>query len=528
LTLPADRRELYARLLRQRGLSAPGSSAIQPRPRPAALPLSHNQEGLWFVDQLHPNQANYSIPASVWLRGRLDAGALRRSLSEIVRRHEALRTVFPVDPDGQPRQVVRPPEPLPLPLTDLSDRPQAEREQEALRLATEEAQRPFDLERGPLVRGSLIRCAEEEHVLLFNVHHIVCDGWSMGVFTRELDALYGAFLEDRPSPLPELPLQCADLALWEREWLAAGELQRRLEYWRSRLANRPALQLPSDRPRGGVQSMRGLHHPLRLSAALSDELRRLARREGVTLYTLLHAAFAVLVAHDSGQQEVVLGAGIANRYRKEMEPLIGYFVTLLPVRSDLGGDPSLRELLARVSEAVLGAASHALPLPLVVRDVAPDRDLARNPLFQVELTLLTPDHNPAVYGYGLAELQETRELPGGLSMTPLTLEGGVARFDMSVFLWDLPSGLTGTIEYCRDLFDAATIAALAERYEGVLHDVLRQPEARIGALRELLRRRDARRQASQATAQAQTARRLLAGARRRAVQAAPDASRKSE
>jgi amino acid adenylation domain-containing protein/non-ribosomal peptide synthase protein (TIGR01720 family) len=487
-SLSGDRRRLLELLLREKGLAAGSAPAIPRADRSAPLPLSLNQEGLWFVEQLNPGQALNSIPGAVRLRGHLRREALRRSLEEIVRRHEALRTRFPTREDGSACQAIDPPRPLELPLLDISARPAAEREAEALRLATEEASRPFDLARGPLFRCALLRLAEDEHVLVLNIHHIVCDGWSMGVFTRELAALYAAFGAGQPSPLPELAVQCADVAVWEREWLAAGELERRLAYWREQLGPRPPLlALPTDHARPRVHSMRGKHHPFRLDGGLSESLRALARGEGATPYMVLLAAFYALLHCETGQHDLIVGTGIANRDRRELEELIGYFVSVLPLRLSLAGNPSFRELLARVAPVSLGAVARALPLGTLARELAPDRDPDRNPFFQVELTLLTPDRNPAVYGYAMSELAEVRRLPG-LTLTPLAVEGGVARFDLSLFVWDMPDGLAGTAEYCTDLFEASTIARLLARFERVLRHAVANPDVRLSALRQQLER----------------------------------------
>jgi hypothetical protein len=515
--LSAGKRELFAKLLKQKGIDTSRVEAIRPGDRSGPLPLTANQLGLWFIDQLDPGQANYSIPGAVRLKGLLDAAALERSLGEIVRRHESLRTSFPADAAGVPRLAIAAPQPLPLPVTDVRGLPRDGREAEALRLATEEACRPFDLTQGPLFRAFLVRLAEDEHVLVLNVHHIVADGWSMGVFTRELAVLYGAFRAGGGSPLPELPIQVADVALWEREWMKGPEAAARLAYWKERLAPPvPVLKLATDRPRPPAQSMRGAHHPVAFSGTLSEELRALSRREGVTLYIALLAAFAVLLQQETGQKDLVVGTGIANRERRELEGLIGYFVTVLPLRLDLAGNPTFRELLGRARGVALGATTRPLPLPTLVREFAPERDASRNPLFQVELTLLTPDQNPAVYGYGLSQVRESLTLPG-LTVETLDVEGGVARFDMSIFIWDMPDALAGAVEYCTDLFETATVARLVERFESLLRRVVAHPEVPLETLNEHLRGLGERRAADEATQLAEAAQRRLKTARRRPV-----------
>lgn len=518
-SLSPERRRLLTRLLQEQGIAG---SRPQPTPSPArrhpaeAVPLSHHQERLWFLDQLHPGGANYNIPAIARLTGRLDVAALEQSLSEIVRRHESLRTTFAVQPDGLPVQVIGRARSLTLPVTDLTDWPETEREAEARRLATAEAGRPFVLTRGPLFRAFLLRLSEQEHVLVLNVHHIVADGWSIGVLTRELAALYEAFSQGRPSPLPELPVQYADFALWQREWMQGEEMRTQLAYWKQQLGALPALQLPTDRPRPQVLSYRGRHQPVMLSKSLTEALRTLAQREGVSLFMTLLAAFKILLHHDTGQDDIVVGAGFANRHRSEWEKLIGFFVNTLPLRTNLKGNPSFRELLRRVREVTLGAYAHQdVPLGKLVKELQAKRDLSRSPLFQVEFTLLTPDHNPAVYGYGLSStVMETLDLPG-LTVTPWDVEGGVARFDVAVFLWDLPEGLGGAVEYSRDLFEPATIARLVDRFETLLRWVVAEPDARLSGLVQRLREAERQHHISQEKSYKETVHQKLKSTKRR-------------
>jgi len=514
---PTERRQLIDALLAERGVRP---AAAPPVPRGEAdgpPPLSLAQEGLWVVEQLHPGLAHSSIPGALRLLGRLDVPALARSLGEIVRRHESLRTTFGVGADGSPHQVIGEPRETDLPMVDLSARSGAERRSEALRLATEEASRPFDLAKGPLLRAFLVRLAAEEHVFVLNIHHIVCDGWSMGVLTRELGALYAAFSAGRPSPLPELPIQFRDAAGAERRALAGGELARRVGFWRERLARRPlGSELPPDRPRPPVPSLKGRHQPVRLPPELSEALRAFSRREKATLFMTLQAAMAVLLHHRTGDTDVVLGATLANRDRPELEPLIGYFTTMLPLRTDLSGEPTFRDVLARVRRAVLEASAHALPLPVLVSELSPERDPGKNPFFQVELTLLTPDHNPAVYGYGLAEVREERTI-AGLTMAPLAVEGGVARFDVSLFLWDLSDGIQGAAEYATDLYEPSTIVQLLSRLEALLGRVV--VDAGV-SVRDLGAANDAEERAEGARppeTRVESLHRRLQGARRRPV-----------
>jgi hypothetical protein len=493
------RRKLLARLLKEKGvaISAAPQAAVIPRRRDfGPAPLALNQEGLWFLDQLDPGKAHYNIPGAVRLQGKLEVAALEQSLSEIVRRHEALRTTFAMQEDGTPCQVIAPPTSWSLPLADLQTLPAIEREAEAKRLATAEAQQGFDLAQGPLFRAQLLRLGADEHVLILNVHHIVADGWSMGVFTNELRALYAAFSNGTPSPLPALPIQYADFAVWQRQQMSRENFQAQLAYWRQQLSGSSfVLQLPADRPRPPAQSFRGGHQAVKLSKPLTEALRMLALREEVTLFVMLLATLKVLLYRYTGQNDVIAGSTFANRHRRELRELIGFFVNTLPLRTRLADDLSFRELLRSVRETALGAAAHQeLPLAKLVQELQPERDSSRNPLYQVVFDLLTPDHNPAVYGYGLsAGALETLEL-ANLRVTSFEFEYNVARFDLAIFIWDFPEGLAGAFEYGADLFEPATVARLVEHFEILLNHVVADPDARVKALVERLDREDRQRQ----------------------------------
>ncbi len=354
---------------------------------PQALPLSYAQERLWFLDQLDPGTATYNLPSALQLSGRLDVAALAGSQCEVVRRHAALRTVFTVV-DGRPCQVVTPARREALPLADLAALPAAARDREVRRLADEEALQPFDLARGPLLRTGLLRLAPDEHVILLTMHHIVSDGWSMGVLIHEVAVLYAAEVQGRPSPLHALPIQYADYAVWQRGWLQGELLDRELAYWRAALAGVPPLQLPTDRPRPAVQSFRGGDSPVRTARTLLTGLRELARAEQATLYVVLLAGFQALLARHSGQEDLSVGSPIANRTRTEIEGLIGFFLNTLVLRTDLAGDPGFRTLLERVRGVAFAAYDHqAVPFEKVVQELAPERNLSRTPLFQVLLVL---------------------------------------------------------------------------------------------------------------------------------------------
>ncbi|HWS54702.1 MAG TPA: amino acid adenylation domain-containing protein, partial [Pyrinomonadaceae bacterium] len=363
---------------------SPDALPLAPFPRDRRLPLSYAQQRLWFIEQLEPGNTIYNVPAAVRLEGELDAGALERALTEVVRRHESLRTTFP-SVDGRPAQVISPPAPVELDAVDLSRLPVGEREEEARRLAAEESQRPFDLAAGPLFRASLLRLAGDEHVLLVTAHHIVSDGWSIGILVNELSALYAAFVRNEEPQLAELPIQYADYAAWQRQWLSGRLLDEQLRYWRERLSGAPpVLELPTDRPRPPVQTFRGSTHRFALSAETSRAAARLAEREGATPFMLLLAAFDALLYRYTGQSDVVVGTAVAGRTRAETERLIGFFVNTLALRTEVRGDEPFRGLLAKVREACLGAYAHQeAPFERVVEGARPERSLGHAPLFQV-------------------------------------------------------------------------------------------------------------------------------------------------
>ncbi|HIP96962.1 MAG TPA: non-ribosomal peptide synthetase, partial [Anaerolineae bacterium] len=404
------------------GLETP---PIEPVSRDGEPPLSFAQQRLWFLDQLAPGNLFYNIPMAVRLTGELDVEALEQSLNEILRRHEVLRTTFRAK-GGKPVQIIAPELPLLLLVEDLSHLPETEREAEAGRLVQKEARRPFDLSQGPLLRARLLKLGAEEHIAVVTMHHIISDGWSMEVFIRELAALYEAFSQGRPSPLPELPVQYADFACWQREWLQGEVLDRQLAYWKEQLGNRPLmLDLPTDRPRPAVQSWRGATERFALPTELSKKLRTLSREEGATLFMTLLAAFQTLLYRYTGQEDVSVGTAIANRNRAEIEGLIGFFVNTLVMRTNLSGEPSFREVLKRVREVALGAYTHQdLPFEMLVEALQPERDLSHAPLFQAAFAL---QNTP----------METLELPG-LTLSPLDVDSGTAKFDLTLVMAEGP------------------------------------------------------------------------------------------
>ena len=450
----------------------PALPPVTPADRSGALPLSFAQERLWLVDRLQPGGSVYNVPAAVRLRGDLDGHALERALGEIVRRHEALRTTFAVHA-GAPVQVISPFAGFALPVDDLAALDEAAREAEVRRRAHDDATQPFDLSGGPLFRARLLRLADDDHVLLVCMHHVVTDGWSMGVLFRELSALYKTYKNGEESVLAPLPVQYADYAVWERRQLGGEALEPHLAYWRERMAGAPALlELPSDRPRPAVQSHLGAQVPVDLSAELLARLEALGRGEGATLYMVLLAAFSVLLAKYAGTEDVVVGTPVAGRTRREVEGLIGFFVNTLVVRTELDGDPPFREVLRRVREATLGAYEHQeLPFERLVAELQPERSLARSPLFQVLFALQNADAS----GGELA----------GLRTEGLQAETDTAMFDLALMLAARDGGLGGAITYATDLFDRGTIARISGHLERVLEQVTGDPTLRLSELRLL-------------------------------------------
>ncbi len=481
LSLAGDRQRLLDAVLERRGLRR-RATCIPPRPAGHPVPLSLAQEQLWLLDQLEPERALSNVPGTVRLVGPLDSLAFRHALEALGERHETLRTSFQVV-DGRAIQVVASPGTIDLKITDLRALSKPTALEEARRLATDEANRPFALARPPLFRSRLVRVADDEHVFLLNLHHLITDGWSMGVLTRELGELYSAAVTGSESRLADLPIQFADFAFWQRQRAENVSAPEVLEYWRRTLDGFVPFDLPSDRPRPAIQSFRGRHHAVRLSAELSAALREFSRSERATLFMTLAAGFKTVLAARSNRTDVVVGSTFSERDRTELEGLIGYLVNLVVLRTELAGDPSFRRLVARVRETTLGALTHReVPLSALLRMLGVQRDPARNPLVQIEFSLFTPDRNPAVYGYGLGSgpLEELRL--GGLVVNTLDVDYPISRFDLALFLWDLPDRIAGAFEYATDLFEPATIAAIARDFQELLRAAMEYPDAPISVL----------------------------------------------
>jgi amino acid adenylation domain-containing protein len=455
--------------LLEKRLRGSASSVIPRRVERDSAPLSFDQQRLWFLDQLEPGNPAYNRPVTLHLRGSLHVGVLERALNEIVRRHEILRTTFPAS-EGRPAQMIHPFQPLALRVTDLSNLSEAEREVQALRLMSHESQRSFDLAQGPLFCPTLFRLSEQEHILLLAMHHIVFDGWSVRVLLRELATLYEAFAANKPSPLPELPIQYADFAHWQRRWLQGDVLEKQLAYWKERLASSPPLLgLPMDRPRPPLQTHRGARQSLVLSQALTDALKALFRQEEVTPFMTLLAAFQVLLHRYTGQDDILVGSPIAGRNWVEVEELIGLFTNTLLLRANLSGNPTFRDLLGRVRRMCLEAYAHQdLPFEKLIEELRPGRSLSRTPLFQVLFQLRNiPKETVEIQGLRIQEFQSSRES---------------AMVDLYLEIIEQEGGFHCFFSYNTDLFEQATIRRMIGHFQTLLEGIVANPEQRIGKL----------------------------------------------
>ncbi|MBW4611891.1 MAG: amino acid adenylation domain-containing protein [Desmonostoc vinosum HA7617-LM4] len=467
--LSPEKRELLLQKLNQKkGNVSP--TKIKPQSRDSqTFPLSFAQQRLWFFNQLEPDSYAYNIPTAVSLTGKLDVAALKSSIKEIGRRHEALRTTFKIV-DGEPVQVIGEAVDFQLPVIDLQALSAVAQQEETLRLATVEAETPFDLVNGPLLRVVLVRLGDTENVVLLTMHHIISDGWSTGILIQELTILYTAFSGGTPYTLPKLPIQYADFAVWQRQWLQKEVLQAQITYWKQQLGGElPVLALPSDRPRPAIQSDRGATQSLQLSQSLSEELKALSQQEGSTLFMTLLAAFKVLLHRYTQRDDILIGTPIANRNRSEVEGLIGFFVNTLVLRTNLEGNPSFRQLLRRVREVTLGGYAHQdLPFEQLVEELQPERDLSHNSLFQVMFILQNAP-------MGVLQLPE-------LTLKALQVESTTANFDLTLSMVETEQGLRGFLEYNTDLFDAATITRMLGHFQTLLAGVVASFDTRLSDL----------------------------------------------
>ena len=443
--------------------------AIARLPREEELPLSFGQQQLWFLNQLEPENPYYNLHAAVYLEGLLDRVALGHSLNHIVRRHEVLRTSFGTNLT-EPVQVISPDLCLDLPLIDLEGLPPGLQRAEWSRISIAEARRVFNLSRPPLLRAALLHVARREHVLLLTIHHIVWDAWSFAIFLREMAACYESCVQGRSPKLPELPVQYADFASWQRSWLKGDVLEEELDYWRRRLEGAPPLlPLPTDRPRPPIQTFRGARRLLELPRDLADSLKALSLREEITLFMALLAGFKVLLRYYARCDDIVVGTDSAGRYRPEVEGLIGFFVNPLVLRTDLSGNPTFTELLGRIRSVTLEAYEHQdLPFDRLVAALNPERNLSYAPVFQVKLDLLNvPRASLALQGL-LIELLEA--------------DTNTAQLDLIVNLSETPDGIAGSLEYNTDLFNTSTVERMARQLEELLRAVIERPEIRLSEL----------------------------------------------
>jgi amino acid adenylation domain-containing protein len=443
--------QVESALQRGRIITSPAPRRID---RSQSIPLSFAQQRLWFNDQLEPGSALYNVSTAMLLDGHLDMATLERCLQEIVRRHEALRTSFSQGPEG-PAQVISESCQIELQALDLSPLAADERMKVAKRMASEEARTGFDLGRGPLLRVKVLKLEEERHVALLTMHHIVSDGWSMGILIREVGALYRAYSAGERSPLEELPIQYADFAVWQREYLTGDVMEEEVGYWKERLKDAAELELPTDYARPAAPSYRGGRERVEIEKKLNDGLRKLSQRAGATLFMTLMAAFKTLLMRYSGEEDVSVGTAVANRTRKEVEGLIGFFVNTLVMRTDLKGNPSFRELIEREREVALGAYAHQeAPFEKLVEEINPERDLSRSPLFQVMM---------AMQNAGREELDLS-----GLKLSGIGGETGVAKFDLTLNLTEEGERIIGYLEYSQDLYEGETIRRMARHFEQVV------------------------------------------------------------
>ena len=467
--LSPAKRALLQQRLKEKGLHAFRGQIIPKRQKSETAPLSFSQQRLWFLNQYEANSSVYNVTSALRFEGRLDRSALEQSLNEIAQRHEALRTRF-ISLEGEATQVIAPTSNLQLSLIDLDGSPAADMEDAARRVVSEEALRPFDLAQGALFRNTLVRLSDGQHILVLAMHHIVSDGWSMGVLYRELAVLYQAFSHGQPSPLAELPIQYADYAIWQREWFDGPELERQLSYWKRQLAGAPGLlALPLDYPRPPAQSYRGRRQTMELSAELTRALKALSQKEGVTLFMTLLAAFQTLLYRYTGQVDVVVGSPIANRNHTEIEGLIGFFVNTLVLRTDLSGNPTFRELMRRVHKVALEAYDHQdLPFEKLVEELKPERSLSHSPLFQVMIVL----QNASTTAWNFNDL----------AVSPVRIAGETAKFDLTLSMQERAAGLQGALQYNTDLFSPETITRMLGHWEVLLQSVVDDPNQAISFL----------------------------------------------
>lgn len=465
-SLSAEKRQITRKMLKERGIDFASFPIGRRPPEVMQVSLSFSQQRLWFLDKLDPYNPSYNIPTAVRLLGALDIEVLGRTFDSIVHRHEALRTSFD-EVDGMPIQIVHPERGMPLPITDLSGLPEVERQGRAQAVVQAEAERPFNLAADSLIRGGLIRLSAVDHILYVTLHHIVSDGWSIGVLIKEMAALYGAYVKGEPLSLPDLPVQYGDFAYWQRDWMTDEVLQQQLAYWSRQLEGMPPLlELPLDHPRPAVQTHRGATLPLTIPPAITASLHVIGKQAQATLFMTLAAAFNVFLARYSSQDDIALGTVIANRNRPEIEGLIGFFTNTLVLRTRVDESLSFLDLLHQVRDTALGAyANQDVPFEQLFEVLRPERNTSHSALFQVMMVL----HNTST---------ATLDLPG-LALRPVMTEGSTSKFDLSLYLAEGNGQLNGGLEYNIDLFEPATVQRMARHFMHLLGAIAANPRARV-------------------------------------------------
>ncbi|MDF1845006.1 MAG: condensation domain-containing protein [Rubripirellula sp.] len=491
------------------------------------IPLSFNQEGLWFLNQLFPDRA-YGIPGCIRLDGKLDPEALRNSLEAIIGRHAILRTKM-VSTGGRPFQSISDSNDISLDVVDLEALPVSSRMEQVIEIATLDGVEPFNLEKGPLIRAKLLRLSSEDHVFLINLHHIIADGWSMGVLMRELDHFYSHYSQNHPTTLKTLPIQYSDYSEWQRDRLQGERLDRELKFWEKyleRLSDVDALATDEVTNERGENTAG--HCPITIWEQSSNAARELARQANVTFFVVLCSAYQCFLNFHARQPDVVIGSSFANRQQPDLEDMIGFFVNTLPLRTSFAGNPTMRELLRRTQRSVLAVHEHQeLPLARIVQHLRPTRSSERNPLFQVVFDLLTPDRNPAVFGYGLgAQVAERRQI-GNLTATPIKVDGSDARFDLAVFLWDSPSAMAGVFEYDANRFSLSSVKKWVWQFQSTLDLLVDSPDMKLQDLYERLGAKDRHYSYQNRDTYTNRARQKLTLAKRKAVPLTPTPGNKT-
>lgn len=472
--LSPERQRLLRLLMSQRGLTLPGEDTIPRAADADSYPLSFSQESLWFLDRMEPFNAFYNEPLlALRITGPLARSALSRSLDELVARHESLRTTF-ADVDGRPLQVISPPRTVPIPHTDLRSLGAVEREAELRRLADSEASRPFDLYKGPLLRAQLLQMDDEDHVVFLQMHHIITDGWSNRLLADEIALLYHSYLEGKENPLPPLPLRYVDYAIWQKETLQGKALESLIAFWKDRLRHPPAADLPADYARPLVQRYKGKVESVILSEDLTADLKHFSNEENCTLFMTGLAVFLVLLNRYSGQEDLIVGCPVANRNRREIEGVVGFFVNTLALRFDFSGNPVFRELLSRVKKVTVDALAHQdLPFEKLVETLQPERSLSRPVLYQVLFVL----HN-----YPAAQAAHPR-METGLTLSKIDVDGQESKVDLAMAVTELPGvGLKLQLYYNTDLFTQSTAKRLVRAYDNILRNIVVRPSIRLNAM----------------------------------------------